>query len=326
MRRGALLLLLASCAPAPRVDPALQPRVEEVVRQHRAKGKFRELAIGFRRGGEIGFVGNPDAVFEIGSVTKVFTAILLADMVRTGEVKLEDPVSKFVKVRNPDLEEMTLVRLATHTSGLPRLPDNLVIRDPENPYAAYTVAELERFLSKCDVGEPKCEYSNVGMGLLGHILAGARYEEIVVSRICEPLGLKRTRVKIDGIVPGFHADGRPAGGWELPTLAGAGALRSTARDMLAFLAANLGGAPEPLRGVMESTHAPRVKAGGRMEVGLGWHILPLGERRAVWHNGGTGGYRSMICFVRETRTAVVVLGNNESSVDELAFDILKALN
>ena len=137
-----------------------------------------------------------DTVFEIGSVTKVFTGLLLAEAVSRNELKLKDPISRFlpasVKVPERNGRQITLLDLATHTSALPRLPDNLVPKDAENPYADYTVEQMYAFLRDFkptrDIGS-EYEYSNFGAGLLGHVLAlqaGMNYEALVRDRICRP--------------------------------------------------------------------------------------------------------------------------------------------
>src|SRR5271157_2778321 len=147
-----------------------------------------------------------DTIFEIGSVTKVFTSLLLADMVQRGEVALTDPVARYLpsQVKMPERggRQITLQDLATHTSGLPRLPSNLNPKDPANPYADYSVDQLYQFLSGYqltrDIGS-QSEYSNLGGGLLGHVLArpaGMDYEALVKSRICEPLGMKSTGITL----------------------------------------------------------------------------------------------------------------------------------
>ncbi|HEX7678961.1 MAG TPA: serine hydrolase domain-containing protein, partial [Thermoanaerobaculia bacterium] len=198
----------------------------------------RTVAYGSTKKGE----GPVDAntVFEIGSITKVFTSLLLADAVQRGEVALTDPVSKYlppnVKVPERGGKKITLVDLATHTSGLPRMPTNFHPRDPGNPYADFSVAQLYEFLSSVeltrDIGS-KYEYSNLGGGLLGHALAlraGTDYETLVRTRILEPLGMKSTAITLskamkDRLAPGHNAELQPVANWDIPTLAGAGALR-----------------------------------------------------------------------------------------------------
>jgi CubicO group peptidase (beta-lactamase class C family) len=273
---------------------------------------------------------NGDTVFEIGSATKVFTSLLLADMAQGKQVALDDPVAKYlpatVKMPERNGRSITLVDLSTHTSGLPRLPGNLSPRDPGNPYADYSVEQLYQFLSGYqltrDIGSTY-EYSNLGGGLLGHVLArraGTDYEAIVESRICVPLGMKSTAITLTPemkarLAVGHNAALAPVKNWDLPTLAGAGALRSTANDLLIFLAANLGYSKSllsPAMAAMLKTRRPTGQQG--LEIALGWHIFTSNGKEIVWHNGGTGGYRSFIGFDPRTRIGVVALSNTSTNV------------
>ena len=281
-----------------------------------------------------------NTVFEIGSVTKVFTSLLLADAVQRGEVALTDPVSKYlppdVKVPERGGKKITLVDLATHTSGLPRLPSNLHPKDPGNPYADYTVPQLYEFLSSYeltrDIGS-KYEYSNLGGGLLGHVLArraGTDYETLVRTRILEPLGMKSTAITLskamkDRLAPGHDAGLHQVANWDFPTLAGAGALRSTANDLLTFVAANLGIEKSPLAASMAAMIATRRPTGApSLEIALGWHVWTRDGHEIIWHNGGTGGYRSWIGFDPKSRTGVVVLSNTftNAGVDDIGLHLL----
>ncbi|MDQ3673258.1 MAG: serine hydrolase, partial [Gemmatimonadota bacterium] len=279
-----------------------------------------------------------NTVFEIGSITKVFTAALLADMVARGEVRLEDPVGRylpsFVRVPTRKGKRITLLDLATQFSGLPRLPENLNPRDPTNPYADYTVDQLYAFLSGYqltrDIGE-QFEYSNLGLGLLGHALAlraGKSYEQLLRERILDPLDMKDTRIVLSRsmqsrLSPGHDEQGVRAGNWDLPTLAGAGALRSTAGDMLKFLAANLQIQSTPLTRALAMTRGARRDIGGPMKIGLGWQILNPFGRTIVWHNGGTGGYRAFIGLDAESQRGAVVLSNQSVSADDIGLHILE---
>jgi len=193
-----------------------------------------------------------DTVFEIGSITKVFTALLLAEMATHGEVALEDPVTKYlpaeVKLPSRGRKRITLVDLATYTSGLPRMPHNFKPKDNDNPYADYTVQQLYEFLSgytlQFDPGT-HYEYANLGFGLLGHALAlkaGRSYEELIIDRICAPLGMESTRVTPSAalrerLALGHKSNLEPTPNWDNPTLTGAGGLLSTASDLLVFLGA-----------------------------------------------------------------------------------------
>ncbi len=280
-----------------------------------------------------------DTVFEIGSATKVFTALLLAEAIDHGELKLDDPISKYlpssVKVPARNGRQITLLDLATHTSGLSRMPDHFAPKNPENPYADYTVEQMYAFLSAYtlprDIGA-EYEYSNLGVGLLGHILAlraGTNYEALVLERICRPLGMTNTQITLSldqntRLATGHDAAGKPVANWDIPTLAGAGALRSTANDLLKFLAANLGLVKSDLGPAMQLAQKSRHDAGSPdMEIGLCWHIAKKYGARLVWHNGGTGGYHSFIGFDPQKKRGVVVLANSAKSIDDLGFHLLE---
>jgi D-alanyl-D-alanine-carboxypeptidase/D-alanyl-D-alanine-endopeptidase len=283
---------------------------------------------------------NGDTLFEIGSVTKVFTALLLADAVQRGEVALTDPVAQYLppstKVPERGGKKITLQDLVTHTSALPRLPSNFTPKDPSNPYADFTVAQLYDFLATYelprDIGA-EYEYSNLGAGLLGHALsrrAGTDYETLVRTRVLTPLGMKSTAITLsDGLkkrlAAGHDAQLERVPNWDLPTLAGAGALRSSANDLLNFLAANLRVTSSPLAPAITSMLAVRRPLPGSGQIALGWHIAPAPEgREIVWHNGGTGGYRSYIGFDPKNRTGVVVLANTstDEGVDDIGHHLL----
>jgi D-alanyl-D-alanine-carboxypeptidase/D-alanyl-D-alanine-endopeptidase len=281
-----------------------------------------------------------NTVFEIGSVTKVFTSLLLADAVQRGEVALTDPVSKYlppdVKVPERNGKKITLIDLATHTSGLPRLSTNFHPKDPANPYADYTEAQLYQFLSSFeltrDIGS-QYEYSNLGGGLLGFALArraGTDYQTLVRKRILDPLGMKSSGITLskalkERLAPGHNAGLQPVENWENGILAGAYAMRSTVNDLLTFLAANIGLEKSPLAKSMAAMTVPRRPTGNpNLEIALGWHILTLGGRDIIWHNGGTFGYRSWIGFDPKNRTGVVVLSNTftNAGVDDIGLHLL----
>ncbi|HSA96840.1 MAG TPA: serine hydrolase domain-containing protein [Acidobacteriota bacterium] len=288
-----------------------------------------------------GAMNPPDAdtVFEIGSITKVFTSLVLADMVERGEVRLDDPVAKFLPptVRMPrrDGGEITLLDLANHVSGLPRLPDNLNPADLGNPYADYGPDRLYEFLSRYTLPRPigeRYEYSNLGVGLLGQALAlkaGLSYEALIRRRVLEPLGMTDTAITLTGSMKERLAVGtnpmlHPAKYWDLNVLAGAGALRSTARDMLKFLAAAMGLRETPLRRAFDlMAEKSRPTRTPDLEVALGWHIWKKYGTEIVWHNGGTGGFRSFAGFVPAKRTGVVVLCDTSFGVDDIGLHALE---
>jgi serine-type D-Ala-D-Ala carboxypeptidase/endopeptidase len=282
----------------------------------------------------------PDAntVFEIGSVTKVFTTLLLADMVQRGEVSLSDPASKYlpktVELPTRDGREITLLDLGTHTSALPPIPNNFAPKDDLNPYADYSVEEMYTALSTYqltrDIGK-EYEYSNLGMGLLGHILAlraGMEYEQLVAERITKPLGMTDTSITLTENMQGRLAFGHnevleEVKNWDLPTLAGAGALRSTVADMLKFVEANMGKSKSPLSDAMALQTKTRIATGtSDLSIGLGWHILKSTNAEIVWHNGETGGYHSFVGFDKKRGVGVVVLANTTSDIDDIGLHLL----
>ena len=277
-----------------------------------------------------------DTVYEIGSITKVFTATLLAEMALRGLLELDDPVEKLlpdsVRVPRKDDRQITLEDLATHTSGLPRVPADFGLAQTNDPYAAYDDRKLYTFLSGFTLPRApgkEYEYSNVGAGLLGHALsrrAGKPYEELLVKTLCEPLGLSSTRIKLGNelrrrLASGHNLDCEPVGNWSFDVLAGAGALRSTANDMLRFAAANLGLTSSTLSPAIESTHEVRRESAG---MGLGWHWIQEGS--TLFHNGGTGGYRSFLALDKRRKLCVVMLTNTAAEIlDEAGLAVLDAL-
>jgi D-alanyl-D-alanine-carboxypeptidase/D-alanyl-D-alanine-endopeptidase len=288
-------------------------------------GDRRSVAAYGQSGSENNRALDADTVFEIGSITKVFTALLFADMVVRGEVSPGDPVAKFLPtgVQVPEFygKPITLRDLATYTSGLPRLPSNFKPADKNNPYADYSVAQLYDFLASYKLSfapGTHYEYANLGFGLLGHALAlraGSSYEDLVVSRICAPLGMGSTRITLspsmkERLARGHDASLAPVANWDIPTLAGAGALRSTANDLFTFLEVSTGNRRTPLASAMEMTFAERRPTGqGTPLVGQGWFISTLHNDEIVWKDGGTGGYASFVGFSTKSRRACILLSN-----------------
>lgn len=276
------------------------------------------------------------SIYEIGSISKVFTAILLSQAVLDGKMRLDDPVRKYlpqeVKMPQRGPNEITLGNLSDHTSGLPGMPNNFDPKDPTNPYADYTVEQLFAFLSGYELTrEPgdSYEYSNLAQGLLGQILsrqAGTTYEDLMIRTIATPLKMKETKITFDANMKSHlaigHSGGREVSNWDIPTLAGAGAIRSSTSDMLKFLSANLGLTPSPLFHAMNLSQQTRHAKAGRNRVALGWHIIKGKNGDVIWHNGGTGGYRTFAGFVRETQTGVVVLTNSSAGADDIGFHLL----
>jgi serine-type D-Ala-D-Ala carboxypeptidase/endopeptidase len=284
-----------------------------------------------------------DSIFEIGSITKTFTAILLADMSARGEVALDDPISKYLprSVKTPVVngKEITLEQLSRHTSGLPRLPSNMKPKDPSNPYADYTVAQLYAFLNGYKTTRPfgvTTEYSNLGVGLLGHILAlraGTDYETLVRARILGPLKMDSTAITLTPAMRERMTTGHyqrvAVPFWDLPTLAGAGALRASTNDMLKYLAANIGfktglaatSDVTTLLAAMQRTHRNTTESPDQ-GIGLGWMLNNSFEQKIVAHGGGTGGFLTFVAFEPQRKRGVVVLSNSNTDVSDIAMHLL----
>jgi serine-type D-Ala-D-Ala carboxypeptidase/endopeptidase len=308
-----------------KVDPLAQRLIDD--------GNAVGLVIGVFRNGEMQILAYGETVkglgqkptgrtvYEIGSATKAITGVLLADMVRRGEVKLDAPLESLlpsdVQLDVYEDKPITLECVATHTSGLPRLPDNFAPADPMNPYADYSADRMYEFLRKHKLRRQpgEYEYSNLAMGLLGHELArsrGTTYEELFVERIAEPLEMQDTRITLnDGqrkrLAKPYDAALKLNENWDIPTLAGAGGLRSTAVDMLKFIEANLADNDDPLTQTFQLAHEKRHQMDDGLAIGLGWHIARDGVTR--WHNGMTGGYASWMSVVPKLDVGVVVLAN-----------------
>ena len=276
-----------------------------------------------------------DSIFEIGSMTKTFTGLILSQMVEQGKVTFDEPVRELLPagtVAKPAGAEITLLDLATQHSGLPRMPDNFHPTDQNNPYADYGSANLYAFMKEHGVAKPATTsflYSNLGFGLLGQALAdraGLTYPELLKAQVTGPLGLRETVVKLTPemqarFIAGHDGDHKPAHAWDLDALAGAGAIRSTAGDMLTYLEANLhpetvkaaGGfaGSKTLSAALVQDHALHADAVMGMRIALAWLYEP--EKGNYWHNGATGGYSSYGFFNPKGDYAAVVLYNTSLS-------------
>ena len=338
-----IALLSSATDHGPQVRRLMQPIIDA--------GLVPSLVVGICQNGESYVYGlgeiseaNPVApdgktLFEVGSISKVFTGVLLADAVDRGTVKLDDPLSKYfpdgVKAPQRDEKEVLLWHLSTHTSGLPRIPDNMKDVASDNPYKSYDAKRLWEFMGRAELAtEPGTTYaySNLGAGLLGTILADASkstYEKLLKDRITKPLGMTNTAVSLTRkqkkALATPHAGGRAVSVWDFDALVGCGGIRSNVDDMLKFIKATLSQGGNPVeRAITRSTERkfdlPNAPAG----IGLGWHIAQDGS--TLWHNGQTGGYHSAMFISKGFNLGVVVLSNGDaSSIDEGAQKILQSL-
>ncbi|NEX92774.1 serine hydrolase domain-containing protein [Caulobacter sp. 17J65-9] len=279
-----------------------------------------------------------DTVFQIASLTKIFTALLLTDAVRRGEVALDDPLSKHLPGPPIAFEgrEATLLDLATHTSGLPLRPASRVDRSQDDPYAGYSEADLHADLALVRLTRAPgaaFQYSNFDYGLLGDALAhrlGRSYAELLQSRILGPLGMHETTLTPTAdmrrrAIPGYDLEFKPARPWELGALAPAGGLFSTLQDMAKFLRLWTGEAKTPLAqaaAAMLTTDRPGDAPDIRMAIG--WRRIRPAERTLFWSNGNAGGVRSFMGFDVETRAGVIAYVNRISGlgVDDIGVHVL----
>ncbi len=359
---------LACCGPgiAAEAEPSQDAKMTAAIEAFRKDKPYLAIAVGvvdargsrWRAFGKVQRNGklqppDKDTLFEIGSITKTFTATLLAELAQEGLVRLDDPANQYLPANWQLPQEkdrsITLTELATHTSGLPVQPPWLVWHmlktwTFDNPYSRYDAAALKSTLKNLHLSHPigqEYEYSNLGFGLLGHALAGAAkaesYESLLKARILEPLGLSSTLITLGPndvmrLAQPHDSSGNATSTWDFATLEACGGLRSTPRDMLRWLELQMGRKDTPLRPVLEATHQIRFPTDGSpgdhdVALGLGWHLIPLPERteRAVFHNGGTGGSRSFLAFVPSAKVGLVMLSNSEHSLDEMGVGLLGEL-
>lgn len=341
---AALSLALASLATA---DPAVLPaRIAKVARQYADAGVYPAMVVVMVDDGHAQVAGfgkladgrapDGDTVFEIGSVTKTFTALLLARAVEAKTVSLDTPVATLLpdfKFPSRHGRPITLGLLAEQFSGLPRLPGNLEPADLGNPYADYGRDRLRAFLASYTLPrDPGAayEYSNLGFGLLGEALAQhakLSYGELVQREVLAPLGMRSSGAELTPamrarLASGHDEEGETARHWQWDVLAGAGTLLSTGDDMSRYLQANMGLLKTSLAAAMRLAHEPRRDIGGGDRIGLAWMTHHTAQGDVIWHNGETGGYSSFIGFTSDGRRGVAILANATGAPQDLGFAAL----
>jgi len=277
---------------------------------------------------------NKETLFEIGSITKTFTATALASMVIEQKVKLNDPVQMYlpegVVLPIKNNKPITLLSLANHSSGLPRLPTNMPVTNQLDPYADYNIELMYEFLNsyqlEYEVGT-KQEYSNLGMGLLGHVLTlidQKSYQTMLTTRVLKPLGMANTFAnvpndKINLISNGHNSELKPTPLWNLNSISGAGALKSNIHDMATFLQNNM--ANKKLTGVFSLTQIPTFESQGK-NTGLAWIVDQSGNGEILMHDGATGGFSSFIGFNKTSKKGIVILTNTVFNMNDIGYHYL----
>lgn len=286
-------------------------------------------------------IDNHGSVFEIGSISKIFTATLLADMVVNQQLGLDDNINDYLEWPLKGDVKITFKQLSNHTSGLPRLPTNLLLDsvDPKNPYKDYDNQKLKQYLTQDlllnqNPGE-KFEYSNLGVGLLGFILSkidSTSYENLLQSKICTRYNMVSTTTDrnriVNKLVKGLDANGNVTPNWDLNVLVGAGGIVSSVTDLSKFARAQFNNSDQVLALTRKSTFTAHPN---KVDIGLGWSIkIDLGEK-SFSHNGGTGGYRSFLTIDVENKNGVIILSNisaahkNSINIDNLGIRLFGSL-
>jgi len=352
VRCGVLLIAAALLFIAPTVHagPTIPSNVKKCAQAIVDEGICPGIVIGlldesgptFWAYGKTTYDGKPvdrETIFEIGSISKAYTATLLCQLVQEGKCQLDDPIQKYlpegVTAPTRDGKSITLRHLANHRSGLPRMPDNFAPADSNDPFVDYTSERMYAFLESVelqrDIGS-EYEYSNYATGLLGSLLARIdgkdTYEQLLVERLAKPLKLSDTRLTLnenqqkrfaDG-----HANGQKAEHWGFNALAGCGAINATARDVLRFVYFNLGLKDCKLSDALKLARAPRTDSSvPDLQVSLGWHVWNKHDAEIIWHNGGTGGFRSFTGFRLDKKQGVVVLANSTQDIDIIGLHLLE---
>jgi len=253
-----------------------------------------------------------------------------------GEVKLADPAAKYARpdARLPTRGEndITLRDLVTQSSGLPRMPPKFSPSNLRDPYADFTEDRLYEALARTEIAgnAEKYEYSNYGFMWLSDLLAragGKTYEALLRERVLDPLGMKDTALALSAdqskrFTPGHYLAYEPVPHWNFaPNLEGVGGLRSSLNDMIKLARALAGRDDTPLEETIARALEPQKLTSGGM-IGYAWHIYHRGKKPIHWHNGGTGGFRSIIAVDREARTAAVVLIDSDTSFDDLGIHLV----
>jgi CubicO group peptidase (beta-lactamase class C family) len=277
-------------------------------------------------------------VYEIGSVSKVFTGLLLADAVIRGEIDLnaaaEATNAAGIRLPSRDGRSITWLDLSTHRAGLPRLPGNLPLTNTSDPYRDYDAKKAAAFLNRYELPRKpgtSQEYSNLGTSVLGYLVAqkaGKTYQQLLRERIAEPLQMTDCTVSLSSdqlkrLATPHDKVGSAASPWTFADLPGAGGIHATMRDMMRFAKAQLTPPSGTLGAAIElawKQHTAADDSGSAM--GLGWMIAGDGQTR--WHNGQTGGSHAALFLNRNLKCAVVILCNTAemNDVDQLAMELV----
>lgn len=326
-------------------EGALQQQVEQFVNQGQHSPavaamlitpKGSQTAVAGQTGNPGQPIPTPDTLFEIGSITKVFTALLLAQQADEGEVALDEPIGDLLpeNLEFPgDIANLPLQSLASHNAGFPRLPLSRILMGvlyPVNPYRGSQPAELYQALATASPSQPNCQYSNLGPALLGQLLArraGESYKTLVQTRVLAPLGLNDTYFNLTPdaakrLALGHQPNGLPTANWQMDAYAPAGGLKSTLADMGKFLTAAMAADWPPMALSLRSH--PHVCPIDQPSFGLGWIFNSFDDMLAIMHNGSTGGYYAFLGWQPEAGRGLVLLTNtSDTRSEQVAIAMLR---
>lgn len=310
-----------------------------------------QLSIAVIKNGKVNYYGvqiindelvpieNQDKLFEIGSLTKVFTSTILADLVLEGKLKLSDKINSYYPFIFKNKTQLTFESLTNHTSGLPRLPMNLEDLDSENPYKSYGSKELDFYLMNqlelTSASNNVYDYSNLGAGLLGYTLGLSQkttLENLFENRIFKKYTMKNSFTTSKNIgkqlVKGLNENGAEIPNWDFDVLVGAGGILSTTADLVQFAQAQF----DTKNKALELTRKQTATVNENMQIGLGWHLLKSQKGNdLIWHNGGTGGYSSSMVLDVQNKNGVIILSNvsgfssKNDNIDEIGFGIISKI-
>jgi CubicO group peptidase (beta-lactamase class C family) len=324
--------------------------IHEQVKTFFSKTKAPGLMIGVSQNGKRNFYSyglsdsaskktfGPTTIFEIGSITKTFSANLLFQLHEEGLLDMEKPVSSFLPPSTGNdtvLNKIILKKIASQQSGLPRLPSNLdKIKEYAlmQPYKYYKKEYLYQYLSTLkNITPGKYAYSNLGFGLLSTIeenASGLSFESLLKKYIFNPLSMNNSYTGVKAMTADTATGyfyGRPADYWDFDCLAGAGAIKSNAADMLSYLEAHYSNQPEKFSTIVQKITVPVGPAAPGMQICYGWHTLEDLKHRVFWHNGGTYGFSTFAAFEPISKTSIILAANSFSvnaALDKLAVDLL----
>jgi D-alanyl-D-alanine-carboxypeptidase/D-alanyl-D-alanine-endopeptidase len=339
---------LAQEAALPADDDILQILSDRIDRDQANVG----IAVAIIENGETRFVshgtlaadGTQDVtehtIFEAGSITKVFTNLLLAQLVNEGKIDLDAPIADYLpegfELPEEDGRAITAFDLATHSSGLSGLPADLLSSGTDNPYSGYGVEGLQAWLAEYSLPRPigeSFEYNNAGTTLLGLAVAnvaGIDYAELLSRNILDPLEMTESGLELTGtalpeaMASGHNPAREPTSNWDFDVFAPAGALLTSSADLIKFIAAASGETPTDLAPAFDTMLARTKPVEEGTSIGLGWFITTTGQGEIVWHNGMTGGYSSFAGYDRNSGNGVVVLTNMAAQlgVNDIGMHIL----